>query len=831
MPTRSGPWRTHNGAQPSTARQGWKVHLSSRLADLERVLVVAHRVAESTGLTYKAVAGASDLLALNGGNHGLAQIGKDVVFYPHDDAGFVIDLVHQLDRELAGVQGPAVTGEYRIRASRAPIHLRYGAFDVEWGTTPEGMTFPAIIDPDGIAVPDVRGRPAPAWAMHPDLQQLVVRDAVIGRMLDKRFLIVEPMPFSGKADLFLAIDANDGGMCVAKRSRRFYFEDSAGGDALQDSVVEAQMLHYLGEFPFAPAVRAFLELGDEAWLIMDAISGTRLDRWVQHPNTDDDRNLVASRIVNAFDRLHERGVVHGDVSTANILIDDALMPWLIDFGTALRVGDRRLRDFATPGYYVDAKRTNTATVGDDVYGMGAALWAIETGLEPSLLPQSFVTSLPWRLLGRANSPMTAAIDERLGTAWRVEPPDQAIAVGQAVSGVHEAAVEHVAEAWRRAALVPVQHFTSAGHPSSSLDSGNAGMLLALVDSAGSDIDVELLVAGARAISNAPQDAASRGLLHGSTGVHLLALGVGVRALDERLVEESVEQLLRSFAAPAADGRLDFYAGSAGELRGALAAHTITGEGAFIEVAHGLATKLLESVDSSGLWRVTAGPATGRRWMLGFAHGAAGIADTLLDYWTITGEPDIRRVLDHTVGRLAAAFTTLSVKGDQLRGDQRNLEQVPEVLELAASSWCNGWAGVVGFLTRYARSTGAPVDLELGGLPAAYRPPLDRLPVFCHGAAGALNAFAALREAGAWLPSQIGDTMDLLVARAVWGARGATFASDDGSPAFPGFLTGYGGIPAVLKRVVAGGPEPLSVAHFVSVAFGMDGSVLPVAARG
>lgn len=781
------------------------------------MLAVSRDVAVQTGLTYKSVTTDRDLLDLNGGKHGLTQIGKDVVFYPHRDAAAIVKLVRLLDSELSGVRGPSISGEYRMRDVSAPVYLRYGAFDEQWGTKPEGSVFAAVLDPKGTAVPDERGRPAPAWAAEPKLTDLLVRDSAIGQMLAKRFLIIESMPFVGKSDLFLAIDSHDGVMCVAKRSRRFHFEDEWGGDAYHDLVAETKMLRKIDDLSFVPTLRESFQDVDEAWLVMDAVSGTRLDRWVQHPSrTDLERRVVGDRMEVAFEQLHARDIVHGDVSTANVLVDDELQPWLIDFATALGSGQRRLRDFATPGYFLDAQRSNTAQLADDRYGLGAARWAIETGFEPSHLPQSFVTSTSWRLLGREESDVTALIDEQLGGARRSEPAgSRTMSVKRVVRGLHLATANHVADAWRRGELVPVQHFTLEGYRSASLDSGNAGMLLALSDSAGANLDIQLLVDGARTLVDAPQDPSFPGLIHGAAGTLLITLGIGVRSGDEVLRERSTAKLLHSLSTRAAGGQLDLYSGTAGQLRAACTAFAITQDREFLGIADRLAAELLAAATPSGLWEVTAGNTTPRRWMLGYAHGAAGMGDALLDHWEITNSPETLRSVELIVAQLSEAFDELSGMTDG-HGHGANES---ERSELRASSWCNGWAGVAVFLSRVSRRTPVDVDLEIGGFQASYRSLADRLPVFCHGAASALNGLLALEAAGVSVGPQLHDATDLLVSRAIWADQGATFASDDGGPTFPGLLTGYGGIPVVLQRWIGERVEPISVAHLASVANG------------
>ena len=88
---------------------------------------------------------------------------------------------------------------------------------------------------------------------------------------------------------------------------------------------------------------------------------------------------VAAPIAEALGYLHGAGLVHGDVSPANIVFDAAGTPLLADFGVARLDGDRPPVDAWTPGYADPAGAAGSAS---DVHGLAAVCYAALAGRPP-----------------------------------------------------------------------------------------------------------------------------------------------------------------------------------------------------------------------------------------------------------------------------------------------------------------------------------------------------------------------------------------------------------------------------------------------------------------
>jgi TP53 regulating kinase and related kinases len=73
----------------------------------------------------------------------------------------------------------------------------------------------------------------------------------------------------------------------------------------------------------------------EFLIVMRRIEGTRLKSLLTSP-AGGEVGALSSRFGAAVGRLHNGGVMHGDLTTSNVMVDEAGALYLIDFGLAIR---------------------------------------------------------------------------------------------------------------------------------------------------------------------------------------------------------------------------------------------------------------------------------------------------------------------------------------------------------------------------------------------------------------------------------------------------------------------------------------------------------------
>ena len=150
---------------------------------------------------------------------------------------------------------------------------------------------------------------------------------------------------------------------------------------------EAQLLARIEH----PCIARLIDTGVEqrrAWIAMEFVRGQRIDQFCQTQGLTV-RQIVAlvDQLLDAVAAAHRLLVVHSDIKPANVLVDEAGKPRLVDFGiaTALRDVTDEVRTAAEPRSFTpnfaapEQIAGGPITVATDVYGLGALTYRLLTG--------------------------------------------------------------------------------------------------------------------------------------------------------------------------------------------------------------------------------------------------------------------------------------------------------------------------------------------------------------------------------------------------------------------------------------------------------------------
>ncbi|MCE3285785.1 MAG: serine/threonine protein kinase, partial [Steroidobacteraceae bacterium] len=112
-------------------------------------------------------------------------------------------------------------------------------------------------------------------------------------------------------------------------------------------------------------------------------------------------------VVEALAQIHDAGWVHGDVKSANVLLDADGLARLADFGSARRTGETAAAG-ASP-YSISPERLDGAPAApaDDIYALGVLLYELVSGhppFYPNLTPERVRDEVPAPLGGRPSPP-------------------------------------------------------------------------------------------------------------------------------------------------------------------------------------------------------------------------------------------------------------------------------------------------------------------------------------------------------------------------------------------------------------------------------------------
>jgi len=105
------------------------------------------------------------------------------------------------------------------------------------------------------------------------------------------------------------------------------------------------------------------------------------------------KTIIALGIAKGMEELHKNGVIHRDLKSLNVLLDQNMYPKICDFGVSrFRTAESEFltRQIGTPHWMAPEQiQTTTYTQKIDVYAYGMLLWEIETACIPfSDLPPS-----------------------------------------------------------------------------------------------------------------------------------------------------------------------------------------------------------------------------------------------------------------------------------------------------------------------------------------------------------------------------------------------------------------------------------------------------------
>ena len=167
-----------------------------------------------------------------------------------------------------------------------------------------------------------------------------------------------------------------------KRQKEFYY----GKDRFLE---EARNMAKFNSEPNIVNVSAFFEENNTAYIVMEFLDGISLSQYLQDNEgiIDIDSGIqIAEAIAGALIKIHEKGIIHRDVSPDNIFLCGNGAIKLIDFGAARFSQDENKLmtiilkpGFAPPEQY---EKINEQGPWTDVYALGATLYYIITGEKP-----------------------------------------------------------------------------------------------------------------------------------------------------------------------------------------------------------------------------------------------------------------------------------------------------------------------------------------------------------------------------------------------------------------------------------------------------------------
>lgn len=141
-----------------------------------------------------------------------------------------------------------------------------------------------------------------------------------------------------------------------------------------------------------PNIATLFELAEhegQLLMIMEFVRGETLDRMSHHtgPLPIDSAARLSLQVLDALGHAHRAGVVHRDLKPANLMLNEAGLIKVMDFGLARIIGTEHLTNdgfmVGTPAYMAPEQVLGREIDGRaDLYAMGVVLYRLLTGCLP-----------------------------------------------------------------------------------------------------------------------------------------------------------------------------------------------------------------------------------------------------------------------------------------------------------------------------------------------------------------------------------------------------------------------------------------------------------------
>ncbi|GGO16055.1 serine/threonine protein kinase [Microbispora rosea subsp. aerata] len=255
--------------------QGWKIHVSATDADASAVCDLVTDFCLARGIAVKFLRSRMAVRLMNNKYADRGSSGKLVTLYPVDEEQFA-EVLPALAELLKGYTGPYILSDLRYEDS--PVYVRYGAFQPMTYTRSDGSLGYAIRTPDGRLVPDQR-TPAftvPEWVTLPEVLRGSYEKHTAGGGEEFPYQIERALHFSNGGGVYLARDEASGGYVVLLEARPHAGLDAAGVDAVTRLARERDILERLSGLDCVPRLIGHRVIWEHHFLVEEYIEGKTL---------------------------------------------------------------------------------------------------------------------------------------------------------------------------------------------------------------------------------------------------------------------------------------------------------------------------------------------------------------------------------------------------------------------------------------------------------------------------------------------------------------------------------------------------------------------------
>jgi serine/threonine protein kinase len=393
-----------------TQVQGWIIHVSVVISQINELLrgIIPFLITEK--VSFKVAKNREACLNLLNGVLGIRQVGKVVSIYPTNDV-IALHIAKELISLTQSFNGPKILTDVHLGGI---VYIRYGSFNPIIQNDDRGKKYKFIYSAKGQLIKDPYSIPFSlpegiVWPFEALASPIVPVPQKVLAHFYKPLSVLKDDP---RGNVYSGIYAKGflrTAPCVIKEGKKHMVSDDLGRD-IRDRLLWQQYIQQelAAEIPMPGIIDAF-EQDDNAYLVMEFIKGTSLeDRLKQFTFnrtswrylTNEEHVVLIKyllQIISIIEKLHLKGYVHRDIQPANFIIDINEQLVLIDMELAYSLKEDIPNPpfpLGTPGYMSpEQQKEYLPTIQQDIYGLGALMLSIFTGISPAKFDTLKVTVL------------------------------------------------------------------------------------------------------------------------------------------------------------------------------------------------------------------------------------------------------------------------------------------------------------------------------------------------------------------------------------------------------------------------------------------------------
>lgn len=352
--------------------KSWRFYLSVVASQIPQMLELVLPILKQKDIPFR-LAGSNEIaIEIQAGYLGLSEIGKVITIYPGSE-NQALALVSILRDKLKGFYGPKVLSAARLDGV---IYAGYGDLDSIPFHLPKDLRWPF-----GSIVTYNKQEPV--------------------SVLGGKYKVIGTIKEDAKGFVWQGVFLKNlvkATACVIKEGRAFMMYDDHERD-IRDRIQWQFKLHKeLAELVSLPKVYDHFRENGNSYLVLEYIDGRQLDSVITeiyqqrtwHDLSSNERLRLINfgiQVVENISTMHQRGIVHRDITSGNFLVTTRDRIVLIDLELAYSLKEQRPNPpfiMGTEGFMSpEQQAVQIPTVSEDIYAIGATLLVLFTGILPT----------------------------------------------------------------------------------------------------------------------------------------------------------------------------------------------------------------------------------------------------------------------------------------------------------------------------------------------------------------------------------------------------------------------------------------------------------------